>query len=189
MPTQNNLSNAIKKLESFIEADSRESLHSLLCTFILIRVVLDEKKMSNPKLYKFSTKYITKIAAGANNWEGLTQEFLDEVRSIANEVADAYMEAFNENKIHFREFIKNIGASGMGDPLGPEGRGDLSQGLLIFAELANRFDTEIENAISNDFMEIIVNHLDCEDIIGELRDVANHFVNQIEDYYEGYSAE
>ena len=187
MSTKNNIQKAIKKLEDFIEADQREGLRTLLCTFILIKVVLDEKKMSNPKLYDFSTEFIMKISAGANNWDIPTKEFDKEVRSIVNEVGDAYYSAIKEQNIHFREFIKNIGASGLGDPLGAEGRGDLSLGLLIFAEFASRFDSEIHDNVSDDLTNIIIHQIDCQEIIEPLSSVAFDFADKIEDDYESYS--
>jgi hypothetical protein len=184
MPAKTNLHKAIKKLEAFIDADQREGLRTLLCTLIIIKVVSDEKQIENQKLMRFISKHLCKMTAGANEWETFNQEMFDGIRANANSVAEAYLASGDSN---FREFIKLIGAAGIADSLGPEGRGDLSFGLIAFNELTSRVDSETYDLVSEEILQIIINQLECEELIDELSEVAKDFVDKIESKYEQYS--
>jgi hypothetical protein len=184
MPTKSNLQKAIHKYEKFIEKEDKEGLQTLLCSLILIKVIMDEKKIDNPKLFKFTSYYATLMSAGANDWGNLTQKHRDDIIGIVNSIANAYNESENQ---HFRDFIKNIGASGFADQLGPEGRGDLTMLLIVFAELASRFEPKTYKKVSKDLSDIIVNHLECENLVEQIFENAQGFVDQIQDKYSTYS--
>jgi hypothetical protein len=175
---------ALIQYEDYLKSKNLEGLRSLLCTLIIIKVVLDEKQIENQKLLRFTSKHLSKMTAGANAWEVFNQEILDGIRANGNLVAEAYLASGESN---FREFLKLIGAAGIADVLGPEGRGDLSFGLIAFNELASRVDSQTYDLVSEEIVQIIINQLDCEELVDELSEVAKDFVDKIEGKYEQYS--
>jgi len=178
------MKDALIQYEDYLNSKNLEGLRSLLCTLIIIRVVLDEKQIENQKLLRFTSKHLSKMTAGANEWDAINQEMLDGIRANANSVAESYLDSGDSN---FREFLKHIGAAGIADVLGPEGRGDLSFGLIAFNELASRVDSETYDLVSEEILQIIINQLDCEELVEELSEVAIEFVDKIEGKYEQYS--
>jgi hypothetical protein len=175
---------ALTQYEDYLDSENLEGLRSLLCTLTIIKVVLNEKQIENEKLMRFTSKHLFKMTAGANEWDAINQEMLDGIRANAQSVAESYLASGESN---FREFLKLIGAAGITDVLGPEGRGDLSFGLIAFNELASRVDSQTYDLVSEEIVQIIINQLDCEGLVEELTEVAIDFVDKIEGKYEQYS--
>ena len=174
----------LNQYEDYLNSTNLEGLRSLLCTLIIIKVVLDEKQIENQKLLRFISKHLSKMTAGANEWDTFNLEMLDGIRANATSVAGAYLDSGVSN---FRELLKLIGAAGIADVIGPEGRGDLSFGLIAFNELASRVDSETYDLVAEEILQIIINQLDCEELVEELSEVAIDFVDKIESKYEQFS--